>query len=103
MDGHADLVVLDETRSTMSSVVSKTNGKDGSFINTNFTALEGLVVRARKVLCMYADLSFDGCVQQRVTDMARLCMKSQASLLDAAAVVYKERAATARYLSLIHI
>ena len=63
LDGHADLVILDETRSTMSSIVSKTNGRDGSFINTNFTALEDLGVRARKVLCMDADLSFDGCVQ----------------------------------------
>jgi hypothetical protein len=70
--GHADLIILDETRSILSAVISKTNGQDGSLINTNYTALdsEDVVMRARKVLCMDADLNFDGFVPQWVTDMA---------------------------------
>ncbi|KAG5189446.1 hypothetical protein JKP88DRAFT_286735 [Tribonema minus] len=90
--GAADLVIIDETRSLCTSFISKTNGKDGSLILTNFTALQDLVVCARKVLCMDADLTFDGCVAQWVSDMARICMDRQAALLDAAAVRYKQLA-----------
>ena len=58
-----DLVIFDEVRSACSTVISKTNGTNGSKVDAHYIKMEKLVRGARWVVGLDADVSIDGAVQ----------------------------------------
>lgn len=61
--GGYDLVIFDEVRSGCSTIVSKTNGTNGSKIRDHHDLLRELVVGARWVIGLDADIKVDGAVE----------------------------------------